>query len=208
MKNVTIIIIAGGSASGKTNVALKIANEILEGEPVVHVSMDHYYKSFANLSFEEKQKLNFDHPSTLDIDLLCQHLDLLKQRKPIDIPIYDFTTHSQTGTSTRVEPSDVVILDGILSLHIEEIRKRGDIRIFIRTDDDIRFIRHLQRDTVERGRSVADIIEQYLTTVRPSYKYFVETSIDHADIIVPYSEYNTIAVDMIATKIKSLLRKN
>lgn len=208
MKSVTIIIIAGGSASGKSTVASSIANDILVGESVAHLSMDSYYKSFADLTFSEKQKLNFDHPSALDIDLICEHLDKLKNREAIEVPIYDFVTHSQSGQTTRIEPSDVIILDGILSLHVEEIRKRGDIKIFIRTDDDIRFIRRLQRDINERGRDLDDIINQYLTTVRPMYKYFVEASIDHADIIVPYYEYNKIAIDMIATKIKSLLFKN
>ncbi|QEH61811.1 uridine kinase [Spiroplasma chinense] len=208
MKKVTIIIIAGGSASGKTTVATKIANEILKDESVSHISMDSYYKNFANLNFEEKQKLNFDHPNSMDIDLICEHLDKLKQRESVEMPIYDFTKHEQSGKTIHIEASDVIILDGILSLHVEEIRKRADIKIFIRTDDDIRFIRRLMRDTNERGRKLEDIVDQYLTTVRPMYKYFVEPSIDYADIIVPYYEGNNIAIDLIATKIKSLVNKD
>ncbi|AHI52851.1 uridine kinase [Spiroplasma culicicola] len=205
MKKVTIIIIAGGSASGKTTVATKIAGEILKSESVSHISMDSYYKDFSDLTFEEKQKLNFDHPNTIDIDLICKHLDDLKNWKSIEVPIYDFKKHAQSGKSIKVEPSDVVILDGILSLHVEQIRKKADIKIFIRTDDDIRFIRRMMRDTKERGRKLDDVVNQYLTTVRPMYKYFVEPSIDNADIIVPYYEGNNIAIDLIATKIKSLL---
>ncbi|WP_339035005.1 MULTISPECIES: uridine kinase [unclassified Spiroplasma] len=207
MKKVTIIIVAGGSASGKTTVAQTIANEIFMNKPVTHLTMDSYYKDFSDLTFEEKQLVNFDHPSSLDIDLLCKHLDDLKQFKAIETPVYDFKTHSQSGEFIKVEPSNVVILDGILALHIEEIRKRGDIKIFIRTDDDIRFIRRLMRDVNERGRKLDDITNQYLNTVRPMYKFFVEPSIEHADLIIPYYEGNNIAIDLVAAKISSLLKK-
>ncbi len=207
MEKVTIIIIAGGSASGKTTVAHTIANEIFINKPVTHLSMDSYYKDFSDLTFEEKQSLNFDHPSSLDIKLLCKHLDDLKEFKSIEVPIYDFKTHSQIGEFTTVEPSNVVILDGILSLHVEEIRKRGDIKLFIRTDDDIRFIRRLMRDVNERGRKLDDVVNQYLNTVKPMYKFFVEPSIDYADLIIPYYEGNSIAIDMVAAKISSLLKK-
>ncbi|AOG60565.1 uridine kinase [Spiroplasma helicoides] len=207
MKKVTIIIIAGGSASGKTTVATKIANEILKDESVSHLSMDNYYKNFTDLSFEEKQNLNFDHPNSLDIELICKHLDMLKGGKDVETPIYDFKTHAQSGETVTTKASDVIILDGILSLHIEEIRKRADIKIFIRTDDDIRFIRRLERDIYERNRDLKHVVSQYLKTVRPMYKFFVEPSIDYADIIVPYYEGNSIAVDLIATKIRSLIDK-
>ncbi|AUM62626.1 uridine kinase [Spiroplasma monobiae] len=207
MEKVTIIIIAGGSASGKTTVAHTIANEIFVNKPVTHLSMDSYYKDFSDLTFEEKQLLNFDHPSSLDIELLCKHLDDLKDFKSIQVPVYDFKTHSQKGEYITVEPSNVVILDGILSLHVEEIRKRGDIKLFIRTDDDIRFIRRLMRDVNDRGRKLDDVVNQYLNTVKPMYKFFVEPSIDHADLIIPYYEGNSIAIDMVAAKISSLLKK-
>ncbi|QHX36631.1 uridine kinase [Spiroplasma sp. BIUS-1] len=207
MEKVTIIIIAGGSASGKTTVAQTIANEIFMDKPVTHLSMDSYYKDFSDLTFEEKQLLNFDHPSALDIELLCKHLDDLKNFKSIDVPVYDFKTHSQKGEFIKLEPSNVVILDGILSLHVEEIRKRGDIKLFIRTDDDIRFIRRLMRDVNERGRKLDDVVSQYLNTVKPMHKFFVEPSIDYADLIIPYYEGNSIAIDMVAAKISSLLKK-
>ncbi|AUB31515.1 uridine kinase [Spiroplasma floricola] len=207
MEKVTIIIIAGGSAGGKTTVAQTIANEIFMDKDVVHLSMDSYYKDFSDLSFEEKQTLNFDHPSSLNIELLCQHLDNLKQFKSIDVPVYDFKTHSLKNEFIKINPSNVVILDGILSLHIEEIRKRGDIKLFIRTDDDIRFIRRLLRDVNERGRKLEDVVNQYLNTVKPMHKFFVEPSIDYADLIIPYYEGNNIAIDMVASKISSLLKK-
>ncbi|AGR41115.1 uridine kinase [Spiroplasma taiwanense] len=208
MQKVTIITIAGGSASGKTTVAQAIANQIFKNEPICHISMDNYYKDFSNLSFEERQNLNFDHPNSLDIDRLCKDLDDLKENKSIDVPQYDFKTHSQSGNFTTLEPSNIVILDGILSLHIEEIRKRSDIKIFIKTDDDVRFIRRLLRDVNERGRQLNDVIAQYLETVKPMHKYFVVPSIDYADVIIPYYEGNTIAIDLIASKIKNLLKIN
>ncbi|ASP28153.1 uridine kinase [Spiroplasma corruscae] len=208
MEKVTIISIAGGSASGKTTFAQTLSDKIFENHSVSHLSMDNYYKDFSNLSFEERQSLNFDHPNSLDIDLICQHLDDLKNFKSIKVPIYNFTTHSQSGEYKIIEPSEVIILDGILALQIEEVRKRSNIKIFIRTDDDIRFIRRLLRDVGDRGRKLEDVVHQYLTTVRPMYKFFVEPSIEHADIIVPYYEGNTIAMDLVAAKINTLLSKN
>jgi uridine kinase len=204
MDKVTIIIIAGGSASGKTTVAQTIANEILQDESVAHLSMDAYYKNLPHLTFEERRKVNYDHPSAIDIELLCQHIDQLKQGKSIEVPIYDFTNHMQSGKTELMAPANVVILDGILALHIEEIRTRGDIKLFIKTDDDIRFIRRLERDIKQPGRDIDDIINQYLNSVRPMHKYFVEPSIDFADLIIPYYEGNTIAIDLVATKILNL----
>jgi uridine kinase len=208
MKKVTIIIIAGGSASGKSTVASTIANDILHDESVIHLSMDSYYKNLSDISLEERKKVNYDHPNAIDVDLLCQHLDDLKLRKAIDAPIYDFNLHTQSGNVNHYEPSGVVILDGILALHIEEIRNRADIKLFIKTDDDIRFIRRLQRDVNDRGRSLESVVEQYLGTVRPMHKFFVEPSIDYADLIIPYYEGNNIAVDMVANKILNLVRDN
>ncbi|AKU79627.1 uridine kinase [Spiroplasma turonicum] len=208
MEKVTIITIAGGSASGKTTFAQTLSDKIFENHSVSHLSMDNYYKDFSHLNFEERQNLNFDHPSSLDIDLICKHLDDLKNFKSIQVPIYDFTTHSQSGKFKTINPSEVVIFDGILALQVEEVRKRSNIKIFIRTDDDIRFIRRLVRDVNDRGRNLDDVINQYLTTVRPMYKFFVEPSIEHADIIVPYYEGNKIAMDLVAAKINTLLSKS
>lgn len=207
MKESTIIIVAGGSASGKTTVAQEIANEILKGESVTHLSMDCYYKDFSDLKHEEKQQVNFDHPNSLDIDLLVKHLDMLKSGKSIQVPVYDFTKYSHLGKVIEMKPADVIILDGILALHIEEIRNKADVKLFIKTDDDIRFIRRLLRDVNQRGRTLQGVVDQYLKTVKPMHKFFVEPSIDYADLIIPYYEGNKIAIDVIATTIKAILDK-
>ncbi|AOX43814.1 uridine kinase [Spiroplasma sp. NBRC 100390] len=202
--NVQLVTIAGGTASGKTTVATKIA-EILRGKKIAYLKMDHYYKKLDHLTLAERQQINFDHPNALDLDLLVEHLTLLKQHQSIETPIYDFTVYNRLETTNSVVAGDVIILDGILGLALEEIRQLSDIKIFIKTEDDIRFIRRLTRDLNERGRTIDNIITQYLTTVKPMYEYFVEPSIKYADIIVPYYEGNEIAIDMIATKIKTLL---
>ncbi|AGM26015.1 uridine kinase [Spiroplasma syrphidicola EA-1] len=205
-KEVQILAIAGGTASGKTTVAKKIAH-ILKNQRIVYLTMDSYYKSLDNLSLAERKKINFDHPNALDLDLLISHLTALKQGKDVLRPIYDFTQNNRLKETELVKAGDVIILDGILALAIDEIRKLSNIKIFIKTEDDIRFIRRLTRDIEERGRTVQDIIHQYLSTVKPMYEYFVEPSIKYADIIVPYYEGNEIAIDMIATKVKSLLKR-
>ncbi|AGM24999.1 uridine kinase [Spiroplasma chrysopicola] len=205
-KEVQILAIAGGTASGKTTVAKKIAH-ILKNQRIVYLAMDSYYKSLDNLSLVERKKINFDHPNAIDLDLLISHLTSLKQGMDVLRPIYDFTQNNRLKETELVKAGDVIILDGILALAIEEIRKLSNIKIFIKTEDDIRFIRRLTRDIEERGRTVQDIIHQYLATVKPMYEYFVEPSIKYADIIVPYYEGNEIAIDMIATKVKSLLKR-
>lgn len=201
---VQLVTIAGGTASGKTTVANKIA-EILQGKKIVYLKMDHYYKKLDDLTLAERKRINFDHPNALDLELLVNHLELLKNHQDIQMPNYDFTISNRSIQTTEIKSGDVIILDGILGLALEEIRKLSDIKIFIKTEDDIRFIRRLTRDLSERGRTVESIINQYLTTVKPMHEYFVEPSIKYADIIVPYYEGNEIAIDMIATKIKALL---
>lgn len=201
---VQLVTIAGGTASGKTTVANKIA-EILQGKKIVYLKMDHYYKKLDDLTLAERKRINFDHPNALDLELLVNHLELLKNHQDIQMPNYDFTISNRSIQTTEIKSGDVIILDGILGLALEEIRKLSDIKIFIKTEDDIRFIRRLTRDLSERGRTVESIINQYLTTVKPMYEYFIEPSIKYADIIVPYYEGNEIAIDMIATKIKALL---
>ncbi len=201
---VQLVTIAGGTASGKTTVANKIA-EILQGKKIVYLKMDHYYKKLDDLTLAERKRINFDHPNALDLELLVNHLELLKNHQDIQMPNYDFTISNRSIQTTEIKSGDVIILDGILGLALEEIRKLSDIKIFIKTEDDIRFIRRLTRDLSERGRTVESIINQYLTTVKPMYDYFIEPSIKYADIIVPYYEGNEIAIDMIATKIKALL---
>ncbi|ATI73274.1 uridine kinase [Mesoplasma florum] len=205
MKNVTLILIAGGTASGKTTVADRIANEILKGKSVTHISMDNYYKDFGELTLEERRKINFDHPNSVDTELLLNDLQALKDYQPIKVPIYDFKTSSRTKETITVKPSDVVILDGIFALAIKEIRKLGDIKIFIKTANDLRFIRRLQRDVNERGRTLESVVEQYLNEVKPMHDAFIGPSIEYADLIIPYKEGNDVAVDLVATKILSLV---
>ncbi|PPE05117.1 uridine kinase [Williamsoniiplasma lucivorax] len=207
-KPVFLIIVAGGTASGKTSVATKIANQILKDKSVSYLSMDNYYKDFSNLSFEEKQNLNFDHPNSFDVDLLVADLKKLKSRVKINVPQYNFVTHSREKEWIEFAPADVVILDGILALQIQEIFKLGDLKIFIKTSDDIRLIRRLERDIKDRGRSFDNVIEQYLTTVKPMHDIFVEPSIQQADIIIPFHDGNEIAIDLVATKVRDILRNN
>ncbi|AAT75663.1 uridine kinase [Mesoplasma florum L1] len=204
-KNVTLILIAGGTASGKTTVADRIANEILKGKSVTHISMDNYYKDFGELTLEERRKINFDHPNSVDTELLLNDLQALKDYQPIKVPVYDFKTSSRTKETITVKPSDVVILDGIFALAIKEIRKLGDIKIFIKTANDLRFIRRLQRDVNERGRTLESVVEQYLNEVKPMHDAFIGPSIEYADLIIPYKEGNEVAVDLVATKILTLL---
>ncbi|AVN60984.1 uridine kinase [Mesoplasma florum] len=204
-KKVTLILIAGGTASGKTTVADRIANEILKGKSVTHISMDNYYKDFGDLTLEERRKINFDHPNSVDTELLLNDLNALKDYQPIKMFIYDFKTSSRTNETITVKPSDVVILDGIFALAIKEIRKLGNIKIFIKTANDLRFIRRLQRDVNERGRSLESVIDQYLNEVKPMHDAFIGPSIEYADLIIPYKEGNDVAVDLVATKILSLV---
>ncbi|WP_036246730.1 uridine kinase [Mesoplasma chauliocola] len=205
MKRVTLILIAGGTASGKTTVADRIANEILKGKSVTHISMDNYYKDFGELTLEERRKINFDHPNSVDTELLLKDLQALKDYQPIKVPVYDFKTSSRTKETITVKASDVVILDGIFALAIKEIRKLGDIKIFIKTANDLRFIRRLQRDVNDRGRTLESVVSQYLNEVKPMHEAFIGPSIEYADLIIPYKEGNDVAVDLVATKILSLV---
>ncbi|ATZ20111.1 uridine kinase [Mesoplasma lactucae] len=207
-KPVTIVIIAGGSGSGKSTVAKKIANQILGDKSVDYISMDNYYKDLSHLNEEERKKVNFDHPDAIDTDLLVHDLNELKERHAVEIPQYDFVTSNRTKETKTIGPADVIILDGIFALHLKEIREMGDIKLFIKTADDVRFIRRLQRDVEKRGRSLESVVDQYLNVVRPMHQMFVEPSIDYADLIVPYYEGNDVAVDMVATKIAALIEDN
>ncbi|WP_031543223.1 uridine kinase [Mesoplasma photuris] len=204
MKQVSIILIAGGTASGKTTVSQRVADVILKDHSVTHLSMDNYYCDNSNMSFEERKKLNFDHPNLIDIKLLVEHINKLKNRQPIEVPIYDFNESSRTKEVSIVNPVDVIILDGIFALHFKELLQLADIKLFIKTPDDIRFIRRLSRDIAERGFTTEQVINYYTQFVRPMHQFFVEPSINNADVIIPYDEGNEVAIDIIATKIKSI----
>ena len=200
-----IIGIAGGSGSGKSTVANNVA-ELLTTSSVAFIDMDAYYKNFSSLTLEERKKLNWDHPDAFDYDLLCAHLEALARREPIEKPEYDFVTHLRRATPTRVEPADVIVIDGILLFVDERVRELCDVKVFVDADADIRIIRRIERDTHVRGRPVDEIIEQYLSTVQPMHLQFVEPSKRYADVIVPRGGHNTIAIEMIVAKIQRRLQ--
>lgn len=200
-----IIGIAGGSGSGKSTVANNVA-ELLTTSSVAFIDMDAYYKNFPSLTLEARKKLNWDHPDAFDYDLLCAHLEALSRREPIEKPEYDFVTHLRRPAPTRVEPADVIVIDGILLFVDERVRELCDVKVFVDADADIRIIRRIERDTHVRGRPVDEIIEQYLSTVQPMHLQFVEPSKRYADVIVPRGGHNTIAIEMIVAKIQRRLQ--
>jgi uridine kinase len=200
-----IIGIAGGSGSGKSTVAKNVADN-LSTSSVAFIDMDAYYKNFSALPLEARKKLNWDHPDAFDYDLLCSHLDALSNRNAIDKPEYDFVTHLRRAKFTRVEPADVVVIDGILLFVDERVRDLCDVKVFVDADADIRLIRRIERDAHVRGRPLDEIIDQYLSTVQPMHLQFVEPSKRYADVIVPRGGHNAIAIEMIVAKIQRRLQ--
>lgn len=201
-----IIGLVGGSGSGKTTVARAIL-DALGGVDAAFVDQDAYYKDLHALPLEERAKVNFDHPESLDNDLLVAHLSALANGVAIDKPTYDFAHHTRADRTIRVEPRDVVLVDGILLFVDERVRRLLDIKIFVDVPDDIRFIRRMNRDIAERGRTVESIIAQYLTTVRPMHQEFVEPSKRYADVILPEGGHNVIGVEMIQARVRDELRR-
>ena len=199
-----VIGIAGGSGSGKTTVSKEISKR-LPADRVLILTEDAYYNDNSALSMDERKKINYDHPNAYDTDLLIEQLQDLVDGKAIEMPTYNFNILSRAKDTIHVEPADIIILEGILVLASEELRKFMDIKLFVDADDDIRFIRRLQRDTQERGRSIDWIISQYLTTVKPSYNQFVEPSKKYADIIIPQGGENQVAIDMVSSKLLSII---
>lgn len=199
-----IIGIAGGSGSGKTTVSKEISKR-LPADRVLILTEDAYYNDNSALSMDERKKINYDHPNAYDTDLLIEQLQDLLDGKAIEMPTYNFNILSRAKDTIHVEPADIIILEGILVLASEELRKFMDIKLFVDADDDIRFIRRLQRDTQERGRSIDWIISQYLATVKPSYNQFVEPSKKYADIIIPQGGENQVAIDMVSSKLLSII---
>ncbi|WP_281829965.1 MULTISPECIES: uridine kinase [Lactobacillus] len=200
-----IIGIAGGSGSGKTTIAHEIADEINDDDHITILTQDSYYKDNTGVPMAERKKINYDHPDAFDMPLLEAQLNQLLHRKPIEMPTYDFTAHTRSEKTIYVEPSDIIILEGILVLSNEAIRNLMDIKVYVDTDDDIRFIRRLERDMKERGRSLDSVINQYLSTVKPMYHQFIEPTKRYADIIVPEGGENDVAIDMLTTKVRSVL---
>ncbi|MBW9307988.1 uridine kinase [Lactobacillus delbrueckii] len=199
-----VIGIAGGSGSGKTTVSKEISKR-LPADRVLILTEDAYYNDNSSLSMDERKKINYDHPNAYDTDLLIEQLQDLLDGKAIELPTYNFNILSRAKDTIHVEPADIIILEGILVLASEELRKFMDIKLFVDADDDIRFIRRLQRDTQERGRSIDWIISQYLATVKPSYNQFVEPSKKYADIIIPQGGENQVAIDMVSSKLLSII---
>jgi uridine kinase len=201
-----LIGVAGGSGSGKTLVVQHMIQQ-LGSDRVVVLQQDSYYKDSSHLPFEERAKQNFDHPDAMDSDLLVQHVEELLNGWTVDIPIYDFTTHTRRTETRRAGPHDIIVLEGILILDNPRLRELMDIKVYVDTDPDIRFIRRLKRDTAERGRTMESVVEQYEKSVRPMHLQFVEPTKRYADIIVPEGGYNWVAIDLLKTKIAALLRE-
>ena len=200
MNRVTVIGVAGGTASGKTT----IVNELRKNfeNDIAVLCHDFYYKSHKNLLFEERSKLNYDHPNAFDTDIMIDHLKELIAGREIKRPVYDYTIHDRSSEEVIVQPKKVIVVDGILILENKDLRDLMDIKIFVETDDDERLIRRIRRDAIERGRSLESILDQYETTVKPMHDQFVEPSKKYADIIIPHGGENKIAVEMLVENIK------
>ena len=201
-----LILVAGGTASGKTTVVDKIIKR-LNSKDVQVVRFDDYYKDLSNLPIEERAKTNFDHPLSLDIDLMYDNIKLLLDGNEIRKPLYDFKTHSRLKETELIKPSKVIIVEGIFSLYDSRLRDLASIKIFVESDDDIRFIRRLKRDINERGRTLESVIEQYLKTVKPMYHEFIKPTKRYADIIIPNDNNHEVAVDLILTKVTQIIEK-
>ena len=201
-----IIGIAGGTGSGKTTVVNQILNELPENEVAV-ISQDSYYKETHDLSYDERTKINFDHPRSIDFELLVQHLKTLKKGEIIEQPIYSFITHNRTKDILITHPTKVLIIEGILIFNNPELRDLCDIKIFVHADTDERLIRRLKRDIKERGRNLDEVLNRYQDTLKPMHLQFIEPTKNFADIIIPNNHYNTVAVDIVRTVIKEKLSK-
>jgi uridine kinase len=200
-----VIGIAGGSGSGKSTVARKVG-EALSGSSVASLDMDAYYRNFAHLPMEERKRVNWDHPEAFDMELFAAQIRDLCAGRSIDKPVYDFVSHTRSVRTERVDPADVLVLDGILLFADEVLRSLCDVKVFVDADADIRLIRRLRRDVQKRGRTLDDVMTQYLETVHPMHLQFVEPSKRYADVIVPRGGHNTVAVEMIVAKIQHRVR--
>lgn len=200
-----VIGIAGGSGSGKTTVVQEILNRV-GADRIAYLQHDSYYKDLAGLPPTLRKDVNFDHPHSLETELLIKHVESLRDLQAVEVPIYDFATDSRTSQTFRVAPRGVVLVEGILIFAEPELRKLFDVKIYVDTDADVRFIRRLHRDITERGRTTESVIKQYQTTVRPMHLEFVEPSKRYADVIIPEGGFNTPAMDMIVARIESLLK--
>ena len=201
-----IIGVTGGSGSGKTSVSRAIYSHFPE-HSIMMLEHDSYYKNQSHLSFEDRLKTNYDHPLAFDTDLLIEHLEKLLNYESIEKPVYDYVKHTRSEETILQEPREVIILEGILILEDERLRDLMDIKIYVDTDDDIRIIRRIKRDMEERGRTLDSVIDQYSTVVKPMYHQFIEPTKRYADVIVPEGGANHVAIDLLITKISSILSK-
>ncbi|MCB8943697.1 MAG: uridine kinase [Ardenticatenaceae bacterium] len=197
--------VAGGTASGKTTVARAVL-EAVGAAQIAYLPHDAYYKDMKHLSYEERTRLNYDHPNSLETKLLVKHIKQLQEGRPVAVPVYDFTRHRRTKDTVLVEPSPIILVDGILIFTRRKLRELMDIKIYVDTDADVRFIRRLWRDMEERGRSLESVVQQYMETVRPMHLKFVEPSKRYADVIIPDGGHNQVAMAMVVSRLHDLLR--
>ena len=206
MEKPILILIAGGTASGKTTVVNKLLSHFNENSISI-LTMDNYYKRNDNISLERRKKINYDHPDSIDMELLKKHIFDLLNNKDIDCPVYDFINHNRRNEIIHIKHTSVIIVEGILALYDKDIRDLADIQIFVESEADIRFIRRLRRDIKERGRAVDDVISQYLSTVKPMYDSYVAPTKRYADIIIPNDTKHDMAIDILANKINNIINK-
>ena len=201
-----IIGISGGTGSGKTTVARRILENVSD-EYITFLQQDSYYRNLGDLPLELRRQINFDHPDALDNELFVNHVRALRAGEAIEMPVYDFATHTRKTESVRLAPKPVIIIEGILVFVDAALREQMDVKIFVETDDDLRFIRRMQRDVTERGRTIESVIKQYLETVRPMHQQFVEPSKRYADVIIPEGGRNEVGIDLISGKIRAKLQE-
>lgn len=208
MKKTTIIGIAGGSASGKSTISRKLKEKYENENSVTIIRQDDYYKDQSHLTMEQRVQTNYDHPFAFDNDLLIKHLNMLSNGEVVEKPTYDFVNHTRSDITETIHPCDVIVIEGLFVLEDEQIRNMCDIRVFVDTDADTRFIRRLVRDVKKRGRTLDSVITQYTQTVKVMHEQFVEPSKKHADIIILEGGQNLVAIDLLTTKISSILKDN
>ncbi len=201
---VTVIGVAGGTGSGKSTL-VRCLQEAFKDDDVATLCHDYYYKAHPELTYDERTKLNYDHPAAFDTDMLVEHIRALKNNVPIEHPVYSFVEHNRTEETVAVKPSRVIIVDGILIFEHRELRELMDIKVFVDTDADIRLARRILRDVCERGRTMQSVIDQYTTTVKPMHEEFVEPSKKYADVIIPEGGFNSVAVGMLIESIRSII---
>jgi len=199
-----VIGVAGGTGSGKTTVAQESVKRV-GPDRLTYIQHDSYYRDWGDLPRAERDRVNFDHPDSLETELLIEHLRQLRQGRAIDLPVYDFRTHSRTPDTRSIAPKPVILLEGILLFADKALRDLIDVKIFVDTDPDIRFIRRLRRDIAERGRTMESVVEQYLATVRPMHLEFVEPSKRYADLIIPEGGFNIVALDVVVARVEAML---